>query len=189
MEIDGTNIDLNHTDLSGKRLGSDGDGQSLPARPATQVLRCVAGFPKEPGQYHLPRATIEPPEVLHREIYPFVEEWRRRFHARPDDPEEILGSGRPRLSNPPGAPGHRTAGPRDPTAELSGPFSLPLFQRQEWVDTGNPRLCVVVTDLGFLTRGAAEDSSTPATPSTLYDICCTQHPKDSFLHHKIDFNV
>jgi hypothetical protein len=36
-------------------------------------------------------------------------------------------------------------------------FSLPLFQRQELVDTGKPRLCVVVTDLGFLTHGATED--------------------------------
>jgi hypothetical protein len=42
----------------------------------------VAGFPKEPGQYHLPRAAIEPPEVLQREIYPFVEKWRRHFHTR-----------------------------------------------------------------------------------------------------------
>jgi hypothetical protein len=27
-----------------------------------KFMRCVAGFPKEPGQYHLPRATTEPPE-------------------------------------------------------------------------------------------------------------------------------
>jgi hypothetical protein len=34
-----------------------------------KFMRCVAGFPKEPGQY-----TTEPPEVVRQEIFPFMEE-------------------------------------------------------------------------------------------------------------------
>jgi hypothetical protein len=103
-------------------------------------MHCVAGFPKEPGQ-HLPRAAIEPPEVLLREIYPFVEEWRRRFRARTTRKKSWAQGGLDdnglafltllkRL---------RVIVPQDlailqPDYPGLPFFSLPLFQRKEWVD-------------------------------------------------------
>jgi hypothetical protein len=49
-----------------------------------KFMRCVAGFPKEPGQYHLPRAAVEP-----RSMIPAC---RREAETLPrrDDPEEML---------------------------------------------------------------------------------------------------
>ena len=109
-----------------------------------KFIRCVAGFPKEPGQYHLPRATIEPPEALQREIYPFVEEWRRRFRARATrkkswaqgglDEDDQAGHGFLTLLKRLRVIILQDLAILQPDYPGLPFFSLPLFQRQEWVD-------------------------------------------------------
>jgi centromere DNA-binding complex CBF3 subunit-like protein len=109
-----------------------------------KFMRCVAGFSKEPGQYHLPRAAIEPPEVLQREIYPFVEEWRRRFHARTTrkkswaqgglDDDDQAGLAFLTLLERLRVIVLQDLAILQPDYPGLPFFSLPLFQRQEWVD-------------------------------------------------------
>jgi Centromere DNA-binding protein complex CBF3 subunit, domain 2 len=109
-----------------------------------KFMRCVAGFPKEPGQYHLPRAAIEPPEVLLREIYPFVEEWRRRFRARTTrkkswaqgglDDDDQAGLAFLALLKRLRVIVLQDLAILQPDYPGLPFFSLPLFQRQEWVD-------------------------------------------------------
>ena len=109
-----------------------------------KFMRCVAGFPKEPGQYHLPRAAVEPPEVLLREIYPFVEEWRRRFRARTTrkkswaqgglDDDDQAGLAFLALLKRLRVIVLQDLAILQPDYPGLPFFSLPLFQRQEWVD-------------------------------------------------------
>ena len=109
-----------------------------------KFIRCVAGFPKEPGQYHLPRATIEPPKALQREIYPFVKEWRRRFRARATrkkswaqgglDEDDQAGHGFLTLLKRLRVIVLQDLAILQPDYPGLPFFSLPLFQRQEWVD-------------------------------------------------------
>jgi hypothetical protein len=109
-----------------------------------KFMRCVAGFPKEPGQYHLPRATTEPPKVLRREIFPFVEEWRRRFHARTTrqkrwaqgglDDDDQAGLAFLSLLERLRVIILQDLAVLQPDYPQLPFFSLPLFQRQEWVD-------------------------------------------------------
>ena len=50
-----------------------------------KFMRCVAGFPKEPGQHHLPRATTEPPEVLGGSSRLWKSGGRKRSHQELSD--------------------------------------------------------------------------------------------------------
>lgn len=43
-----------------------------------EYVRVAAGFPKSGGNYHLPRACLEPPESLQLQIFPEVEYWLGR---------------------------------------------------------------------------------------------------------------
>jgi hypothetical protein len=44
-------------------------------------MRKMAGFPEEAGSFYLPRAEVEPPPALTREIYPEVDEWLTKMAA------------------------------------------------------------------------------------------------------------
>ena len=48
-----------------------------------QFMRIVAGFSSSSGgDYFLPRATYEPPSMLQKRLWPWIEEWETRFEAR-----------------------------------------------------------------------------------------------------------
>ncbi|RKK58144.1 hypothetical protein BFJ69_g17421, partial [Fusarium oxysporum] len=47
-----------------------------------QFMRIVAGFSASPGDYFLARAANEPPYVLQKQLWPWIEEWEPRFEAR-----------------------------------------------------------------------------------------------------------
>jgi hypothetical protein len=47
-----------------------------------QFMRIAAGFSGTPGDYYLTRAAYEPPDVLQRQLWPWIEEWEARFEAR-----------------------------------------------------------------------------------------------------------
>ncbi|KAJ9413543.1 transcriptional activator of glycolytic enzymes-domain-containing protein [Fusarium oxysporum] len=47
-----------------------------------QFMRIVAGFSALPGDYFLVRAAHEPPYVLQKQLWPWIEEWEPRFEAR-----------------------------------------------------------------------------------------------------------
>lgn len=47
-----------------------------------QFMRIAAGFSSSTGDYFLPRAAHEPPLVLQQQIWPWIEEWEKRFEAR-----------------------------------------------------------------------------------------------------------
>uniref|UniRef100_A0A0D2YEW4 High-osmolarity-induced transcription protein 1 n=1 Tax=Fusarium oxysporum (strain Fo5176) TaxID=660025 RepID=A0A0D2YEW4_FUSOF len=47
-----------------------------------QFMRIVAGFSASPGDYFLARAAHEPPYVLQKQLWPWIEEWEPRFEAR-----------------------------------------------------------------------------------------------------------
>jgi hypothetical protein len=47
-----------------------------------QFMRVVAGFSGSSGDYFLARATHEPPFVLQKQLWPWIEEWEARFEAR-----------------------------------------------------------------------------------------------------------
>jgi hypothetical protein len=46
-----------------------------------RFLRLVAGF-SESGDYFLPRAVHEPPAILQKQLWPWIEKWEPRFEAR-----------------------------------------------------------------------------------------------------------
>ncbi|RKK17798.1 hypothetical protein BFJ65_g8123 [Fusarium oxysporum f. sp. cepae] len=46
-----------------------------------QFMRIVAGFSASPGDYFLARAAYEPPYVLQKQLWPWIEEWEPRFEA------------------------------------------------------------------------------------------------------------
>jgi hypothetical protein len=41
-------------------------------------MRSMAGFGLEAGKFHLPRAKLEPPSSLAKQIFPWVEQWEKR---------------------------------------------------------------------------------------------------------------
>jgi len=47
-----------------------------------EFLRIVAGFTASAGDYFLARAAHEPPYLLQKQLWPWVEEWEPRFEAR-----------------------------------------------------------------------------------------------------------
>jgi hypothetical protein len=47
-----------------------------------QFMRVVAGFSGSSGDYFLPRAAHEPPLLLQKQLWPWIEEWELRFEAR-----------------------------------------------------------------------------------------------------------
>jgi hypothetical protein len=47
-----------------------------------QFMRVVAGFSVSAGDYFLARAAHDPPAVLERQLWPWIEEWEPRFEAR-----------------------------------------------------------------------------------------------------------
>jgi hypothetical protein len=47
-----------------------------------QFMRVVAGFSGTPGDYFLARAVVDPPTTLQQQLWPWIEEWERRFEAR-----------------------------------------------------------------------------------------------------------
>jgi hypothetical protein len=47
-----------------------------------QFMRVVAGFSGSTGDYFLPRAAHEPPLLLQKQLWPWIEEWELRFEAR-----------------------------------------------------------------------------------------------------------
>ncbi|KAG6997435.1 hypothetical protein FocnCong_v013424 [Fusarium oxysporum f. sp. conglutinans] len=47
-----------------------------------QFMRIVAGFSALPRDYFLARAAHEPPYVLQKQLWPWIEEWEPRFEAR-----------------------------------------------------------------------------------------------------------
>jgi hypothetical protein len=47
-----------------------------------QFMRIVAGFSASAGDYFLARAAHDPPAVLQRQLWPWIEEWELRFEAR-----------------------------------------------------------------------------------------------------------
>jgi hypothetical protein len=49
------------------------------SRLPRQFMRIVAGFPQEPGYYHIHRADVVPPRSLTRRIWPWVDEGLTRF--------------------------------------------------------------------------------------------------------------
>lgn len=44
-----------------------------------QAIRSIAGFTTSPGNYHIYRAAIEPPEELKRKVFPDIESWKDKF--------------------------------------------------------------------------------------------------------------
>jgi hypothetical protein len=44
-------------------------------------MRIVAGFSASPGDYFLARAAHEPPYILQKQLWPWIEEWEPRFEA------------------------------------------------------------------------------------------------------------
>ncbi len=47
-----------------------------------QFMRVVAGFSGSSGDYFLARAAYDPPYVLQKQLWPWIEEWEARFDAR-----------------------------------------------------------------------------------------------------------
>jgi hypothetical protein len=47
-----------------------------------QFMRIVAGFSGSSGDYFLARAVHEPPLVLQKQLWPWIEDWEPRFEAR-----------------------------------------------------------------------------------------------------------
>jgi hypothetical protein len=47
-----------------------------------QFMRVVAGFSASAGDYFLARAAHDPPVMLQRQLWPWIEEWEPRFEAR-----------------------------------------------------------------------------------------------------------
>jgi hypothetical protein len=47
-----------------------------------QFMRVVAGFSGSSGDYFLARAAYDPPYVLQKQLWPWIEEWEARFEAR-----------------------------------------------------------------------------------------------------------
>ncbi|RKK08421.1 hypothetical protein BFJ66_g16708 [Fusarium oxysporum f. sp. cepae] len=47
-----------------------------------QFMRIVAGFSASPGDYFLARTANEPPYVLQKQLWPWIEEWEPLFEAR-----------------------------------------------------------------------------------------------------------
>ncbi|KAF6527764.1 hypothetical protein HZS61_008066 [Fusarium oxysporum f. sp. conglutinans] len=47
-----------------------------------QFMRIIAGFSASPGDYFLAHAAHEPPYVLQKQLWPWIEEWEPRFEAR-----------------------------------------------------------------------------------------------------------
>src|SRR4051812_46919256 len=47
-----------------------------------QFMRIVAGFSASSGDYFLARAAHEPPILLQKQLWPWVEAWEARFEAR-----------------------------------------------------------------------------------------------------------
>uniref|UniRef100_A0A0D2XSB1 High-osmolarity-induced transcription protein 1 n=1 Tax=Fusarium oxysporum (strain Fo5176) TaxID=660025 RepID=A0A0D2XSB1_FUSOF len=56
--------------------------QAYLTRLPRQFMRIVAGFSASPGDYFLARAAHEPPYVLQKQLWPWIEEWEPRFEAR-----------------------------------------------------------------------------------------------------------
>ena len=50
-----------------------------------EALRVAAGFPKEKGQYYVPRSHIKPPDTLKRMVFPNVERAKDAFTALPPE--------------------------------------------------------------------------------------------------------
>lgn len=47
-----------------------------------QFMRIVTGFSASAGDYFLARAAHDPPAILQRQLWPWIEEWEPRFEAR-----------------------------------------------------------------------------------------------------------
>jgi hypothetical protein len=47
-----------------------------------QFMRVVAGFSRSSGDYFLPRAAHDPPLLLQKQLWPWIEEWEARCEAR-----------------------------------------------------------------------------------------------------------
>jgi hypothetical protein len=67
-----------------------------------KFVRAAAGFdPNLQGSYHLPRAAVQPPESLVRDLWPWVDEWmdwyERGLGGAIDDRRDIAGQGFLRL--------------------------------------------------------------------------------------------
>jgi hypothetical protein len=67
-----------------------------------KFLRKMAGFPASEGSYHIARAGHQPPAGLLLQVWPWIEEWDRRFAARAEkrrwkegglDDEDLAGAG------------------------------------------------------------------------------------------------
>lgn len=56
-----------------------------------KMLRKLAGYSTKEGSYHLPRATIQPPESLRCQIFPFLDAWEARFQQRAAGKEAKAG--------------------------------------------------------------------------------------------------
>jgi hypothetical protein len=96
------------------RWGGDAIGVYLEGIPRV-FMRKMAGFPEEAGSFYLPRAEVEPPPALTREIYPEVDEWLAEMEAfRP-------GSAHNEVEAPPGPPDRLPPGFGHPPPALPGP--------------------------------------------------------------------
>jgi hypothetical protein len=47
-----------------------------------KFVRCMAGFPTNPGSYFLGRAQIETPRELLQQVFPWLRKWQVRFRQR-----------------------------------------------------------------------------------------------------------
>lgn len=56
--------------------------QADPTHLPRQFIRVAAGFAPSPGDYFLVRAVHEPPAILRKQLWPWIEEWEPRLEAR-----------------------------------------------------------------------------------------------------------
>lgn len=47
-----------------------------------EAMRAMAGFTIQPGQFYIPRASLDPPEDLTKLIFPLLDEWNDRLLAK-----------------------------------------------------------------------------------------------------------
>jgi hypothetical protein len=52
------------------------------SRLPRKLLCQMAGFLKDEGSYMLPRAEFKPPASLRKQVWPWLDEWLDRVHAR-----------------------------------------------------------------------------------------------------------
>lgn len=67
------------------RWNSDALTKSYLTHLPLEFVRVMAGFKPQPGDFYLPRATVEPPLSLVRSLWPWVDQWQAWFGQNWDE--------------------------------------------------------------------------------------------------------